>query len=173
MKLLFDDPTTHVPDGYAVDFVRILVNPHKFKYQVSLAGSVMDADKHTPIAGATDRLGKCELTGLPAGLAIATAAAPEHDENSVPVEPGPPRPRWMMAVLPRLTNDEETRLSHSVAVDLRGGARASQVQPDLWEEWILGCSWTHKGNKSPPFCRVDREPRGSRPKLPSTTRTGT
>lgn len=96
VKLLIDDPTTHAPDGYAIDFVRILVNPHDFKYQVSLTASVTDADKHTPIAGATvtaalesastDDSGKCQLSGLPAGLAIATAAAPGYDENSVPVD---------------------------------------------------------------------------------------
>lgn len=96
VKLMIDDPTTHVPDGYAVDFVRILVNPHQFKYQVSLTTSVTDADKHTPIAGATvnaalqsattDRTGKCELKGIPAGLVVATASAPGYDENSVPVD---------------------------------------------------------------------------------------
>jgi OmpA-OmpF porin, OOP family len=96
VKLLIDDPTTHAPDGYAIDFVRILVNPHDFKYQVSLTASVTDADKHTPIAGATvtaalqsastDDSGKCQLSGLPAGLAVATAAAPGYDENSVPVD---------------------------------------------------------------------------------------
>jgi OmpA-OmpF porin, OOP family len=96
VKLLIDDPTTHVPDGYAVDFVRILINPHNFKYQVSLAAKVTDADKHTPIAGAnvtaalesttTDRLGKCELKGIPAGLVVATASAPGYDEGSVTVD---------------------------------------------------------------------------------------
>jgi len=96
VKMLIDDPTTHVPDGYAVDFVRILVNPHKFKYQVSLSAHVTDADKHTPIAGATvtaglgsaatDKAGKCELNGIPAGLVVATASAPGYDENSVPVD---------------------------------------------------------------------------------------
>ena len=95
-KLLFDDPTTHIGDGYAIDFVRVLVNPHKLKYQVSLAATVLDADKHTPIAGATvtaalesaatDRLGKCELKGIPAGLVVATASAPGYDENSVTVD---------------------------------------------------------------------------------------
>jgi outer membrane protein OmpA-like peptidoglycan-associated protein len=79
-----------------VDFVRILVNPHEFKYHVSLTASVVDADKHTPIAGATvaaamgsgitDQQGKCRLTGLPAGLVIASAVAPGYDENSVPVD---------------------------------------------------------------------------------------
>jgi OmpA-OmpF porin, OOP family len=95
-RLLIDDPTTHVPDGYAVDFVRILVNPHNFKYAVSLNASVIDADKHTAISSATvtaglqsvntDVRGKCQLSGLPAGLVIATAAAPGYDENSVPVD---------------------------------------------------------------------------------------
>jgi OmpA-OmpF porin, OOP family len=95
-NLLIDDPTTHVPDGYAVDFVRILFNPRNCKYTVSLTASVLDADKHTPITGATvtaalqsaptDAKGKCQLSGLPAGLVVATAAAPGYDEGSVPVD---------------------------------------------------------------------------------------
>lgn len=96
VKLLIDDPTTKQGDGYALDFVRILVNPHNFKYEVSLTASVVDADKHTPIPGstvtagmtsaATDQSGKCHLSGLPAGLAVVTAAAPGYDENSVTVD---------------------------------------------------------------------------------------
>ena len=96
VKLLIDDPTTKIRDGYAVDFARILVNPHKFKYEVSLAVTVVDADKHTPISGAsvtaglqsasTDTRGKCQLSGLPAGLVTAIGAAPGYDENSVPVD---------------------------------------------------------------------------------------
>ena len=96
VKLLIDDPTTHARDGYAVDFVRILVNPHKFKYQVSLSATVTDADTHKPITGAavsvgtasiaTDQQGKCELNGIPAGLVVATANASGYDQNSVPVD---------------------------------------------------------------------------------------
>ncbi|HLJ40529.1 MAG TPA: OmpA family protein [Candidatus Acidoferrales bacterium] len=96
VNLLIDDPTTHVPDGYAIDFVRILVNPHKFKYEVSLTATVTDADTHKPITGAmvsagltsaaADSQGKCELKQLPAGLVVATASAPGYDENSVPVD---------------------------------------------------------------------------------------
>jgi outer membrane protein OmpA-like peptidoglycan-associated protein len=96
VKLLIDDPTTKMRDGYAVDFARILVNPRKFKYEVSVAATVVDADKHTPIPGATvtagpqsantDTRGKCQLSGLPAGLVTATGAAPGYDENSVPVD---------------------------------------------------------------------------------------
>jgi outer membrane protein OmpA-like peptidoglycan-associated protein len=92
VKLLIDDPTTHAQDGYAIDFVRLLVNPHKFQYLVSVAITVKDFDKNSPIAGATvtaalqsastDAGGNCELTGLPAGLVVATALAPGYDENS-------------------------------------------------------------------------------------------
>jgi outer membrane protein OmpA-like peptidoglycan-associated protein len=96
VNLLIDDPTTKLGDGYAVDFVRILFNPHNFKYQVALAASVVDADTHKPISGATvtaalqsastDHDGKCQLSGIPAGLVIATAAAPGYDENSVSLD---------------------------------------------------------------------------------------
>jgi len=93
VKLLIDDPTTHAQDGYAVDFVRILVNPHKFKYLVSVTLTIKDWDKNTPIPGATvtaalqsastDASGNCALNGLPAGLVVATAVAPGYDANSV------------------------------------------------------------------------------------------
>jgi OmpA-OmpF porin, OOP family len=96
VKLLIDDPLTHVPDGYSIDFVRILVNPHRFKYQVSLEASVTDADKHSPIPGATvdaalvtattDRAGHCTLQGLPAGLVTAMASAPGYDQDSAAVD---------------------------------------------------------------------------------------
>jgi OOP family OmpA-OmpF porin len=92
VKLLIDDPTTHAQDGYAMDFVRVLVNPHKFQYLVSVAVTVKDWDKNTPIGGATvtaalqtastDASGNCELNGLPAGLVVATAVAPGYDANS-------------------------------------------------------------------------------------------
>ena len=96
VKLLIDDPTTRVGDGYAVDFVRILVNPHQFRYQVTMAATVVDAATRRPISGATvtavlasattDPQGQCELAGLPAGLVIATAIAPGYDANSVQVD---------------------------------------------------------------------------------------
>jgi OOP family OmpA-OmpF porin len=96
VKVLIDDPTTHIPDGYAVDFVRILVNPHPFKYAVSLNCSVVDAATHKPIAGAivdaatgtatTDARGQCVLKNLPAGLVTASAIAAGYDEQVIPVD---------------------------------------------------------------------------------------
>jgi outer membrane protein OmpA-like peptidoglycan-associated protein len=96
VKVLIDDPTTHIPDGYAVDFVRILVNPHPFKYSVSLNCSAVDAATHKAIAGAnvdaatgtatTDARGQCVLRNLPAGLVTASAIAPGYDEEVIPVD---------------------------------------------------------------------------------------
>jgi len=96
VKLLIDDPTTHAPDGYAIDFVRILVNPRPFKYAVSITGSVVDADTHSPIAGASvsaalvkgvaDRLGHYTLSGVPAGLVVANASAAGYDDGVMPVD---------------------------------------------------------------------------------------
>lgn len=96
VKLVIDDPTTGARDGYAIDFVRILINPYKLKYQVSLQASVIDADKNSAIPGATvaasltssttDKHGQCKLQGLPAGLVTAIASAPGYDEQSIPVD---------------------------------------------------------------------------------------
>ena len=96
VKLLIDDPTTHAPDGYAVDFVRILVNPHPVTRGVSLNTSVVDADTRRPIAGATvtagyatgttDRQGKAALTAISAGLVVATSSAPGYDESSLTID---------------------------------------------------------------------------------------
>jgi outer membrane protein OmpA-like peptidoglycan-associated protein len=96
VKLLIDDPSTHAQDGYAIDFVRVLVNPQRFQYLVSIAVSVKDLDKDTPIAGATvtaalqsaatDASGNCQLSGLPAGLVVATAVAPGFDAKSAAVD---------------------------------------------------------------------------------------
>ena len=96
VKLLIDDPTTHEPDGYAIDFVRILVNPHPFKYQVSITGSVMDADTHRPVPGASvtaalatanaDPQGKFALKEVPAGMVVVKANASGYDDGVLSVD---------------------------------------------------------------------------------------
>ncbi len=96
VKLFIDDPTTHMPDGYAIDFVRILVNPRPSTNAVVIRASVLDAKTRAPIpgatveaalvSGATDAGGRCELKGVPAGLVIARANAAGYDEGVLPVD---------------------------------------------------------------------------------------
>jgi OOP family OmpA-OmpF porin len=89
VNLLIDDPTTHALDGYAIDFVRILVNPHAFRYNVTIACRVVDAANQKPITAAsvssaqvtasTGSDGRCILRGVPAGLASVAASAVGYD----------------------------------------------------------------------------------------------
>jgi OmpA-OmpF porin, OOP family len=84
LTILIDDPVTHAPDGYAIDFVRVLINPQPSKNVVEVRGTVRDADTSKPIAGATvtsalasaqtGLKGNYSLAGVPAGLVVATAS---------------------------------------------------------------------------------------------------
>jgi outer membrane protein OmpA-like peptidoglycan-associated protein len=96
VKILFDDPLTHMPDGYAIDFVRVLINVHRLDYQVTLKGRVLDAATHRPISGASvtaglsstqcGRDGTFVLSGIPAGLVIATASHAGYSDAVRPVD---------------------------------------------------------------------------------------
>lgn len=89
VSLLIDDPTTHMLDGYAIDFVRILVNPGPFQYVVTIHCTVTDADTKKPIAGASLAAaqvnasagsdGTATLREVPAGLVSINAAAVGYD----------------------------------------------------------------------------------------------
>lgn len=89
--LEIDDPTTGVGDAFAIDFVRLLVNPKKLPYMVALNGIVVDADTGAPIPGAsvsaalglTETIadGSFKLADLPAGLVIATASHPDYESD--------------------------------------------------------------------------------------------
>ena len=84
--LLIDDATSGVGDGFAIDFVRILVNPRAGTAQVR--GRVLEAGTNLPLGGAHVMSGRGEATaaadgsyalpGLAAGLAVVTATAPGH-----------------------------------------------------------------------------------------------
>jgi len=137
VKLLVDDPTTKIRDGYAIDFARILVNPHNFKYLVSLTVSVRDAGKGTPIATAsvnaalesavTDRSGNCALKGLPAGLVVATASAPGYDSDSAVADL--PAGQGAHAEI-RLHLHEETAAALERSIQQTGSARIYGIHFD-------------------------------------------
>ena len=162
VKLLIDDPNTHAQDGYAVDFVRILVNPHKFQYLVSVAVTVKDRDKDTALAGATvtaalqtastDAAGTCELSGLPAGLVVATAVAPGYDAGSAAADVVAGQSGHAEI---RLHHHEEDTAALEKAVEQTGSAAvygihfdsdSSKLRPDSTPalEAVLGLIQKHK-----------------------------
>ncbi len=85
LEIYIDDPTTGAGDGYAVDFVQILINPRDADYTGSVSGNVYDSATGYAISGATvsasgvvsaqtDSQGAYSLAGVPAGLATVKAS---------------------------------------------------------------------------------------------------
>lgn len=96
LALHIDDPTTGAGDGFAIDFVQLLVNPQTFPATGTLRGRVTHADTGQPIPGAlvssalrtteTDADGRYRLPGEPAGLVVVRAARPGFAAASQPVD---------------------------------------------------------------------------------------
>lgn len=90
-EFLIDDPESGACDGYAVDFVRVLIDPKAPPYPVALEGQAVDIDTREPIAGAivvaalgestTDRDGNFRVEKLPAGLVTAQASHPDYEPD--------------------------------------------------------------------------------------------
>lgn len=93
LSVLIDDSTSGAADGFALDFVKLLVNPKAVLYKNTITGYVKRRDGEGPIAGAlvtvrgygettTDSDGKFTLTDIPAGLNVADASAEGYQSNS-------------------------------------------------------------------------------------------
>ena len=85
LELYIDDPTTGAGDGYAVDFVQLLINPRGADYTGAVSGNVYDSETGRSIAGATvtasgivntqtNSSGAYSLANVPAGLATVKAS---------------------------------------------------------------------------------------------------
>jgi OmpA-OmpF porin, OOP family len=105
--IAIDDPVSKQGDGYAIDFVKLLINP-KIIYQGKVQGRIVDAASREPIAGAmatiegygtavSDNEGNFIIDNVPAGLSIVSGSATGYssdtkqvdviaDESSEPVE---------------------------------------------------------------------------------------
>ncbi|MDB6030622.1 MAG: hypothetical protein JWM16_960 [Verrucomicrobiales bacterium] len=83
LSLNVDDVTTGAGDGYAIDFVKLLINPHQFSFTGAVSGLVLDSLNHTVphavvttssgVKGFTDANGAYTLTGVPAGTVLIRA----------------------------------------------------------------------------------------------------
>lgn len=94
LSVFIDDPTSHAADGYAIDFVKLLINRNSTAICKGIVtGYVMDAESQAPLAGAnvhsaeniavkSGEDGSFRLEGIPAGLEIITASAPGYADGS-------------------------------------------------------------------------------------------
>lgn len=106
LRILIDDPITGAGDGYAIDFVKLLVNPSGKTEKGVLTGIVFEEETEKPIANAivkiegqsvkTDAEGKFTIKNLDPGYWIIEGAAEgyarklqavdvfsENDENNI------------------------------------------------------------------------------------------
>ena len=90
LEILIDDPHTNVGDGYAIDFVQLLINPGEHAQVARIEGRVTDRVTGEPIPGAlvssmavregrADSNGRYTLEGVPAGLAVVIASHSEYN----------------------------------------------------------------------------------------------
>lgn len=89
LVLRFDDVTTGAGDGYAIDFVKLLVNVKGFNQSGIIEGLVVDEKTQLPLSGVwistqgmssatTGVDGRYTLTNVVAGLVSVTAALPDY-----------------------------------------------------------------------------------------------
>uniref|UniRef100_UPI00307E2CD8 OmpA family protein n=1 Tax=Ignavibacterium sp. TaxID=2651167 RepID=UPI00307E2CD8 len=86
LVLSIDDSTTYAGDGYAIDFIKLLINPKPYKYTGPLKVYVRNSTDQEPIKNAvvsvpefgevkTNSEGRARIDGLFAGLVIADFSA--------------------------------------------------------------------------------------------------
>jgi outer membrane protein OmpA-like peptidoglycan-associated protein len=86
LVIFIDDPVTETGDGFAIDFVKLLINPKAVLYKGNIKGTIIDEETKNPIANAsaevkdygmvlTDAGGSFLLQAIPAGLNIVTGSA--------------------------------------------------------------------------------------------------
>ncbi len=86
LVIFIDDPVTDAGDGFAIDFVKLLINPKEVLYKGSIKGTIIDEATKKPLANAraevkdygmvqTDAEGNFLLQAVPAGLNIVAGSA--------------------------------------------------------------------------------------------------
>lgn len=89
IEIDIDDPVTDVGDGFAFDFIRLLINPKQWSNAGTIQDRVTDRATGAPLAGVlvtasntreatTDTQGRYRLEQVPAGLAVVGASHPDY-----------------------------------------------------------------------------------------------
>ncbi len=93
LEIRIDDPVTDAGDGFAFDFVRLLINPREFRHTGIVRGIARDKETGAPLAGVlvsaanvraalTDAQGRFALQQVPAGLVVTSGSKPGYTSDS-------------------------------------------------------------------------------------------
>ena len=95
IAIKFDDPSG-APDGYAIDFVKLLINPLSLSNTGTVTGTVTESIRHLPLANVTisdsststitDSSGKYTLRKVAAGQAQIKASIAGYEDQTLPVK---------------------------------------------------------------------------------------
>jgi len=94
LSIMIDDSTTGAFDGYAIDFVKVLINPKGLLYKGGIIGEVRDAETQEPLHDAiaeirgyqtvqTNKEGTFTMNDVPIGLHVVEASARGYENNSI------------------------------------------------------------------------------------------
>lgn len=97
VSIFVDDPVSGAGDGYAIDFIKILVNPIDFSQTSIVTGFIRDQRNQVPLPNAIVSIGPAtseptgedgffRLTNVPAGLAILTVTCPGYKVSTYSVQ---------------------------------------------------------------------------------------
>lgn len=97
VSIFVDDPVSGAGDGYAIDFIKILVNPIDFSQTSTVTGFIRDQRNQVPLPNAIVSIGPAtseptgedgffRLTNVPAGLAILTVTCPGYKVSTYSVQ---------------------------------------------------------------------------------------
>jgi len=118
VNILIDDPTTGAGDGYALDFVSILINVHLEKSKISLCevkGKVTD-QKGTPLtdalisvngiaSGVTNAEGNYTIDRVPCGVMFVKGSKEKHSSETVVTELYPNEEKKINIILEKLEEE--------------------------------------------------------------------
>ena len=138
LSIHFDDPNNDIGDGFAIDFVRLLINPRSQPTrEATLTGTVLDRATGEPIPFATvrtgthdvqtDSLGQFRIAHVPAGMTPVQAAAPGYTDGSDAIDLPAQETRDIRLELDR--RDDEYR-AISEDLDRHGRARLPGIYFD-------------------------------------------
>lgn len=134
LEIRIDDPDNDAGDGYAFDFVRLLINPKGYRYTGTVQGKAVDARTGRPLAGVlvsagnvrqmlTDAQGGFQLEKVPAGLVVTTGSKPDYSADSEAADLEDGQTIDVLLELAPLESDSESlarQLERDGKVDLYG-----------------------------------------------------
>lgn len=97
LEISIDAPQSDIGDGFAFDFVRLLINPRTWRHTGTVRGTARVAGTERPLSGVlvsvgnvrqvtTGADGRFELRDVPAGLALASGSHPSYLPDSEAVD---------------------------------------------------------------------------------------